>query len=158
MELVVAGTLNEDAAAPARLTAKDARSLGPGTIEEGIDGDLGRGHAEGARAGQSTAPAPGPRGVRAQPVLLDEERVFRLQDLHRRVAAVPVVRAEHTIAIVIDGAAPATSFDVIVRVVIPVLGMKPTEQEIARGRPLRSGDPLRHRPGQRPDDDVLDVR
>ena len=97
------------------------------------------------------------RRVGAQAVLLDDERVFRLQDLDRRVAAVAVVRTEHAVAVVVDRAAPAAPLDVIVRVVIPVLGMKPTKQEIAGGRAFGGGDPLRHRPRQRPHDDVLDM-
>src|SRR3712207_7886177 len=41
--------------------------------------------SEGARASKSAPPATSPRGVGTQPVLLDEERVFRLQNLNRRV-------------------------------------------------------------------------
>ena len=132
--------------------------MGSGAVKQGVDDDLRRVDTEGAGGGKPAAPAARSRGVGAQPVLLDDERVFRLQDLDRGVAAVAIVRAEYAVAVVVDRAAPTASFDVIVRVVVAIFGVEAAEQEVARGGALGGGDPLRHRPGQRPDDDVLDMR
>ena len=76
------------------------------------------------------------------------QRVFRLEDLDRRVAAVAVVD-EAAVAVVVD-AAPAAALDVVVRVVVAVFGMHPTEEEVAGRAALGGRDPLRHRAGLGP--------